>query len=274
MPNPLHSIVQSAPIQVPGAYNALTCCLIEQMGFSAAYVSGAAFSAADLAVPDIGLFTLTELLGHVKKMIDAVDIPLIVDADTGFGEAINVERTVLELDAIGVAAIQLEDQELPKKCGHLDGKVLVSPERMAAHLSVAAEATEDAIIIARTDARAVEGIDQAINRAKRYLDAGANWIFPEAMQDRDEFEQFAKAIDAPLVANMTEFGKSPLLTFEELADLGYAAVIYPVTLLRSSMKAAELALAVLASNGTQAELLDVMQTREELYQLLNYDPES
>ena len=270
--NELSKAIESGPLQIPGTYSALTCRMIEDMGFSAAYVSGAAFSASDLAIPDIGLFTLTELVAHTRKIANAVDIPLIVDADTGFGEAINVERTVIELESLGVAAIQLEDQELPKKCGHLPGKVLVEPERMNHHLQVAAETADDVLIVARTDARAVEGVDQALDRAKQYLDHGADWIFPEALQDRAEFERFANEIDAPLMANMTEFGKSPLLKFSELAEMGYAAVIYPVTLLRMAMKATELALSVIGSAGEQTELLDVMQTREELYELLHYDP--
>src|SRR4029079_8565506 len=202
----------------------------------------------------------------------ACSLPLIVDADTGFGEALNVEPTVIELEAAGAAAIQLEDQQFPKRCGHLAGKSLIEVDAMCAKLRAAAGAKADAdfIVIARTDARGVTNIEDAIDRAKRYLDAGADWIFPEALQSQDEFEQIARAIDAPLIANMTEFGKSPLLTLDELGELGYSIVLYPVTVLRIAMKAAEAALNVIAVEGTQADILDLMQTREELYELLDY----
>lgn len=262
-----------ATIQVPGAPNALIARLAERMGYDAVYLSGAAFSAGALALPDVGLFTLSELVGEATRLTRSIEIPLIVDADTGFGEAVNVQRTVVELEAAGVAAIQLEDQQLPKRCGHLSGKTLVTPDEMCQKLRAAngARYDPDLVIIARTDACGIENLDVAIERAKRYLDAGADWIFPEALTDADEFEQFARAIDAPLVANMTEFGKSPLLTLDELADLGYSIALYPVTLLRVAMRAAEAALAVLADEGSQRSLLDLMQTREELYELLDYD---
>lgn len=268
----LRDAVSRSCIQVPGAPNALAGRLIERMGFDAAYLSGAAFSAGVLGVPDVGLFTLTELAQHAAYLARSVSIPVIVDADTGFGEAIHVERTVEELEQAGAAAIQLEDQQLPKRCGHLSGKMLVTPETMCAKLRAAVEAKvdDDFVIIARTDARGVEGFDAAVARAKAYLDAGADWIFPEALTDLGEFERFSQAIEAPLVANMTEFGKSPLLTHAELSQAGYSAVLYPVTLLRIFLRAAEAALAVLAEDGTQQEMLDLMQTREELYDLLDY----
>jgi methylisocitrate lyase len=268
----LRDAVADSTIQVPGAFNALVGRLIEQSGYDAAYFSGAAFSAGTLGLPDVGLFTLTELAQHTAYLTRQVTIPVIVDADTGFGEAVNVERTIVELEAAGAAAIQLEDQVLPKRCGHLSGKSLVETDAMCAKLRAAAGARSDAslVLLARTDARASLGLADAIERAKRYLDAGADWIFPEALADAKEFEQFARAIDAPLVANMTEFGKSPLLPLDALAEMGYAAVLYPVTLLRTAMKAVEAALAVIATEGTQAELLDLMQSRQELYDLLGY----
>jgi len=268
----LRDAVKAETIQVPGAPNALAGRLIERMGFQAAYLSGAAFSSSVLGLPDIGLFTLSELVTQAKYLTQSVDIPVIVDADTGFGEAVNVERTVYELESVDVAAIQLEDQQLPKRCGHLSGKSLVSADEMCAKLRTAAssKADPDLVIIARTDACGVTDFDDATDRAKRYLDAGADWIFPEALADRDEFERFAKEVDAPLLANMTEFGKSPLLTKDDLAELGYAAILYPVTLLRIAMRAAEAALGVIADEGTQQELLDLMQSREELYDLLDY----
>jgi methylisocitrate lyase len=265
--------VASTAIQVPGAPNALAGRLIEEMGFSAMYLSGAAFSAGVLALPDIGLFTLTELVQQVQNLTSRVTIPVIVDADTGFGDTANVERTVAELERAGAAAIQLEDQELPKRCGHLSGKTLVASDAMCAKLRAAAAARADdgTVIIGRTDARGAESFDAAVERAKRYVAAGADWIFPEALANRDEFQAFAKAIDVPLVANMTEFGKSPLLEFDELAEMGYRVVLYPVTLLRVAMKAIESTLSILATDGTQRDLLDLMQTRQELYDLLEYD---
>jgi methylisocitrate lyase len=268
----LRELVQDATIQVPGAPNALLARLIERCGFDAIYLSGAVLSAGVLGLPDIGLFTLTELAQQATFLTRACGLPLIVDADTGFGEAVNVERTVIELRLAGAAAIQLEDQQLPKRCGHLSGKTLVEPEAMCAKLRAAVVAREDddTILIARTDARGVTSLDDAIERAKRYLDAGADWIFPEALQSKEEFDAFAQAIDAPLVANMTEFGKSPLLTLEELGELGYAVALYPVTLLRVCMKASEAALNLLAADGHQRDILDLMQTREELYDLLDY----
>lgn len=268
----LRQLVADATIQVPGAPSALIARLIERCGYDAMYLSGAAFSAGVLGLPDVGLFTLTELAEQTTRLTRTCGLPLIVDADTGFGEALNVERTVIELEAAGAAAIQLEDQQLPKRCGHLSGKSLVESATMCAKLraAVAAKSDPSLVIIARTDARGVTGMVDAIERAKQYLDAGADWIFPEALESKEEFEQFSQAIEAPLVANMTEFGKSPLLTLEELAELGYSAVLYPVTLLRVALKASEAALNLIAADGTQADLLDLMQTREELYDLLDY----
>jgi methylisocitrate lyase len=269
----LREAVAQGPMQVPGAPFALAARLIERAGFPAAYLSGAAFSTGILGLPDVGLFTLTELAQHTRYLTQSVNIPLIVDADTGFGEAIHTERTVAELEAAGAAAIQLEDQVLPKRCGHLSGKAVVETDAMCAKLKAAISAREDddTVILARTDARGVLGMDEAIERAKRYVASGADWIFPEALTDKAEFERFAKQVDVPLVANMTEFGKSPLLSFQELAELGYSAVLYPASLLRIAMRAMEASLAVLITEGTQASLVDLMQTREELYDLLDYD---
>lgn len=269
----LRDAVRTSCIQIPGAPNALVARLIERMGFDATYLSGAGLSAGVLGVPDVGLFTLSELAQHTAYLTQNVAIPVIVDADTGFGEPIHVERTVSELERAGAAAIQLEDQLFPKRCGHLSGKSLIEPAQMEAKILAAVESRtdRDLVIIARTDARGVDGFDAAVERSKRYCQAGADWIFPEALQDRGEFERFAEAMDVPLLANMTEFGKSPLLTHTELAEMGYSAVLYPVTLLRIFMRAAEAALAVIADEGSQQELLDLMQTREELYDLIGYD---
>jgi len=269
----LRETVADVTIQIPGAPNALAGKMLEQAGFDAVYLSGAAFSASVLGLPDVGLFTLTELAQQTAYLTRSVDIPVIVDADTGFGDALNVERTVIELEAAGAAAIQLEDQQLPKRCGHLSGKTLVTPAEMSAKVRAAVKARRDPdlVILARTDARGVEGLDEAIDRAKRYLDAGADWIFPEALASREEFETFAKEVSAPLIANMTEFGQSPLLSLNELADLGYAAVLYPVSLLRVAMRAMEEAIVAIRRDGHQESILPKMQTRQELYDLLGYE---
>lgn len=268
----LRKLTAEATIQIPGAPFPLAARLIERAGFDAVYLSGAAFSAGLMGIPDVGLFTRTELVQQTRLLTQNTQLPVIVDADTGFGNALNVERTVRELEAAGAAAIQLEDQELPKRCGHLSGKSLVSTEEMCTKIRAAVDARvdDDFVIIARTDARAGLGFDAAVERARAYLAAGADWIFPEALESKEEFARFAAAVEAPLLANMTEFGKSPLLSIEELAELGYAAALYPVTLLRVMMKAAEAALNFIAADGSQKELLDLMQTRAELYDLLGY----
>lgn len=270
----LRQAITQGTIGVPGAPNALMGRLIERAGYPAAYLSGAALSAGVMAVPDVGLFSLSELQQQTGYLTTAVDIPVIVDADTGFTEKNGLTETIVALDSADAAAVQLEDQvEATKRCGHLSGKSLVSVDAMCRKLQTATRARRDSdlVLIARTDAYAVEGIDAAIERAGRYLEAGADWIFPEALETREDFAKFSAAIDAPLVANMTEFGKSPNMTIEELSQLGYAAVLYPVTLLRLAMKTAEEALATIQSQGTQAELIGRMQTRAELYELLDYD---
>ncbi len=269
----LRDAVVDTILQVPGAPNALMGRLIEQTGYDAVYLSGAALSAGVLALPDVGLFTLTELTQQAAYLTRSVNLPVIVDADTGFGDTANVERTIVELEGAGVGAIQLEDQQLPKRCGHLSGKTLISTDAMCAKIRAAAasRSDDDLVLIARTDAREQEGVEGAIERARRYIDAGADWIFPEALKTRQEFEEFIAHIDAPLVANMTEFGKSPLLTIDQLADLGYACVLYPVTLMRVAMKAAEAALRIIGGEGSQQSLLEMMQTRQELYELLEYE---
>lgn len=268
----LRRAATDATLLIPGAPNALIARLIERAGFQAAYLSGAAFSAGTLALPDIGLFTLSELCEEVRRLARSTALPLVVDADTGFGEAVNVERTIVELEAAGAAAVQLEDQQLPKRCGHLSGKSLVGAEEMCAKLRAAVAARRDPslVILARTDARGAEGFDAAVRRANAYLAAGADWVFPEALESPEEFARFAAEVRAPLVANMTEFGRSPLLTRDELTKLGYAAALLPVTALRVAMRAVEQALATIAAEGTQRNLLPNMQTRQELYDLLGY----
>jgi methylisocitrate lyase len=223
-------------------------------------------------VPDIGLLTLNDFVDEARRIALATSLPLISDADTGFGEALNVERTVRLFEAAGVAGIHLEDQQMPKRCGHLSGKSLVEPEAMAAKLRAAAAARQDPdfVIIARTDARGVHGFDDAVRRARLYLDAGADAIFPEALENADEFARFAREVRAPLLANMTEFGKSPLLDFSTLAGLGYRMVLYPLTAFRSALRAAEETLTDLLRKGHQRDRVPQMLTRAELYELLGY----
>lgn len=262
----------AGPIAIPGAFNPLVAKLAEQIGFRAVYLSGGALSAGN-GVPDIGLLTLTEFVQAAQLTAQATNLPLLCDADTGFGEALNVERTVRTFEAAGVAGIHLEDQEMPKRCGHLSGKSVVSAEAMAAKIraAVAAKRDKEFVIIARTDAKGVNGFEDAVRRAKLYLEAGADAIFPEAMESREEFERFAKAVPgAILLANVTEFGKSPLLDVATLGALGYRLILFPLTAFRSAMKAAENTLRDLFANGTQKASVPNMQTRQELYDLLGY----
>ena len=259
-------------VMIPGVFNALAAKLAERLGFQAVYLSGGALSAGWAGVPDIGLLTLTDFAEQAAVLARATSLPLLCDADTGFGEAINVERTVQMYEAAGVAGLHLEDQVLPKRCGHLSGKLLIEQEAMAAKVraAVAARRDPDFVIVARTDARSVEGFDAAVERARAYATAGADMIFPEALESAGEFARFAAAVPVPLLANMTEFGRSPLLTVDELSSLGYRAVLYPLTAFRVAMRAAEQALTELRDHGTQRGFLDRMQTRAELYDLLGY----
>jgi len=229
---------------------------------------------ATAGVPDIGLLTMTEVVRLAGYIANAVTIPAIVDADTGFGSAENVARTIHELEAAGLAGCHIEDQEFPKRCGHLGGKLLADLEEMVAKIKAAVASRRDPnfMIIARTDSRAVEDFKGAVKRAHKYLDAGADAIFPEALQSTEEFRDFAKQVKAPLLANMTEFGRSPLLSFRQLADFGYRMVIFPQSAFRVSMKASEEFLRDLKKRGTQSDWIDKMQTRGELYELLEYDP--
>lgn len=279
----LRRLVAGGTIPVPGAPLALVAKLLEREGYQAMYLSGAVLSAGVHGVPDIGLVTLDELATHTRILAAAAEIPLIVDADTGFGGPREVEECVRVLEEAGAAAIQIEDQRGAssgsgggKRCGHLAGKQVVETSVMVEKVAAARSGCRkrDTVIIARSDARGVGGLDDLLARLHAYRAAGADWLFPEAPRDRDEFrrigDEFAGAI--PLVANMTEFGVGPLLTLDELAEDGFAAVLFPVTLLRVAMQAMHAALAVIADEGTQTSLLDLMQSREELYDLLGYDP--
>lgn len=260
-------------IAVPGVFNALVARQAEEAGFKALYQSGAALSASLSATPDVGLLTVTEFAQQGKYLAEAVNIPIFSDADTGFGEALAVERTVREYESAGLAGLHLEDQRLPKRCGHLSGKELVSTAEMVAKIKAAVSSRRDPdfVIIARTDARASEGLPAALERAKAYLDAGADVIFPEALQSAEEFRQVGAALRVPLLANMTEFGKSPLLDVAQLEEWGYRLILFPVTIMRVAMHATKLALETLAQHGSQQTLLDQMQTRAQLYELLRYD---
>jgi methylisocitrate lyase len=274
LPSPgrkLRDAWSAGPLVLPGVFSPLVGKLAERLEFRAVYLSGGALSAGN-GVPDIGLLTLSEFVAQAQLTAQATSLPLLCDADTGFGEALNVERTVRMFEAAGAAGIHLEDQEMPKRCGHLSGKALVSAQEMAAKIRAAAAARRDPdfVLVARTDARGVTDFDDAVARARLYLDAGADAIFPEALQSADEFARFAAAVPCPLLANMTEFGKGPLLDAKTLGDLGYRMVLFPLTAFRVAMRAAEETLRNLLAAGTQAGSVPKMMTRAELYDLLGY----
>jgi methylisocitrate lyase len=265
-------LASGALLRFPGAFSPLSAMLIARHGFEGVYVSGAVIS-ADLGLPDIGLTTLTEVAARALQIARVTALPSLVDADTGFGEPMNVARTVQVLEDAGVAGMHVEDQVNPKRCGHLDGKHVVDRDTAVRQIKAAVAARRDPafVIAARTDAAAVAGMDEAIERAKAYADAGADLIFPEAMAGEADFERFRAAVDTPILANMTEFGKSKLLDTTTLRDLGVNVVIYPVTLLRLAMHAAEAGLNAIAAHGSQEELLGHMQHRRDLYDLLDYE---
>ena len=255
-----------------GAFSPLVAMLIEDAGFDGVYISGAALS-ADLGLPDIGLTTLSEVAGRGHQIARSTNLPALIDADTGFGEPMNAARTVRQLEELGLAGCHIEDQVNPKRCGHLDNKEVVERDVMIRRIAAAVQARRDPnfVICARTDARAIEGLDGAISRARAYVDAGATMIFPEALENEQEFETFRKSIEVPILANMTEFGKSKLLDASTLQSLGINIVIYPVTTLRIAMGAVERGLKTILAEGSQASLLDEMQHRERLYELVRYE---
>ncbi|GAA1111101.1 methylisocitrate lyase [Nesterenkonia jeotgali] len=265
-------LTPGAARQFPGTFTPLSAPLIEQKGFDGIYISGAVL-ANELGLPDIGLTTLSEVAQRAGQIARATNLPALVDADTGFGEPMNVARSVQELEDAGLAGCHIEDQFNPKRCGHLDGKNLVDLQTATQRVAAAARGRRDQnfLIMARTDLRAVEGLDAAIDRAKALVDAGADAIFPEAMKDLSEFAAVCEAVDVPVLANMTEFGKSPLFTRAELAETGVAMVIYPVTSLRTAMGAIERTLDVLAAEGSQQAAVDQMMTRARLYELVDYE---
>jgi methylisocitrate lyase len=267
----LRNAWKQGTVQIPGVYNPLVARLAEQAGFQAIYLSGAALSAS-MGLPDVGLVTLTEFVDFARSITTACKLPLIADADTGFGEALNVERTVQQFEAAGVAGIHLEDQVMPKRCGHLSGKKLVSQDEMVAKVRAAIGGRRDPsfVIIARTDARGVTDTKDAIDRANAYRAAGADVIFVEALKSEQEFADFAKAVPGPLLANMTEFGQTTLMDVAKLTALGYQLVLYPVTLLRLAMQSSRAALQAIKEQGHQRDLIPQMLTRQELYDLLGY----
>jgi len=259
-------------LRLPGAFNPLSARLIQDKGFEGVYISGAVI-AADLGLPDIGLTTLSEVANRGQQISRMTDLPTLIDADTGFGEPMNVARTVQSLEDAGVSGLHIEDQVNPKRCGHLDGKAVVDTDTALKRIRAAVDARRDPnlLIMARTDIRAIDGLQVAIDRAKQLVDAGADAIFPEAMADLSEFEAVRKAVDVPVLANMTEFGKSELFTTQQLADVGINIVIYPVSLLRIAMGAAERGLDTIVSEGSLKSEVAGMQTRARLYELLDYE---
>ncbi|QDI92683.1 methylisocitrate lyase [Salicibibacter halophilus] len=256
-------------LQMPGAHDGMSALVAKETGFQALYLSGGAYTASR-GLPDVGLIYSNEIADRAQDLIRASDLPVFVDIDTGFGGVLNVARTAREMVEAGVAAVQIEDQSLPKKCGHLNGKQLVSTEEMAAKVQTIKKVAPTLAVVARTDAKAVEGAEAAVERARAYVDAGADAIFPEALTNEEDFRYFADRIDAPLLANMTEFGKTPYFTAEEFSSFGFQMVIYPVTSMRVAAKAYAEAFQEILEKGTQKDHLDHMQTRAELYETIGY----
>lgn len=257
-------------LQIPGAHDGLAALMARKAGFQALYLSGAAFTASQ-GLPDLGIVSSEEVARRAREIVRAADLPVLVDIDTGFGGVLNAARTAKEMAEVRVAAVQIEDQDLPKKCGHLNGKKLVPVEEMMQKIKAIKQAAPTLVIVARTDAYAVEGIESAIERAKRYVEAGADAIFPEALATKEDFLKVSRSISVPLLANMTEFGKTPYYTAEEFSELGYSMVIYPVSSLRAAAKAYERLFQTIKSTGSQKSELENMQTRKELYDVIHYD---
>ena len=256
-------------LQIPGAHDGMAALEAKKCGFSALYLSGGAFTAS-MGLPDLGIINSNEVASRARELVRVTNLPVLVDIDTGFGGVLNVARTAQEMVEARVAAVQIEDQRLPKKCGHLNGKQLVTTEEMVHKIQTIKKVAPTLLVIARTDARAIEGLDGAVNRSKAYVEAGADGIFPEALESLEEFRSFAEEINAPLLANMTEFGQTPYLTKDEFEELGYAMVIYPVTSLRVAAKAYERVFTQIKKEGTQKRSLKDMQSRKELYETISY----
>lgn len=277
LPSPgarIRELMAKGTVVLPGAYDAITAKLAANAGAEAIYLSGAGVSNSRLAAPDVALLTLDEMAQQAKYVCDAVQVPVIADADTGYGETWNVMRCVREFERAGLAGIHIEDQVSPKRCGHLDGKELIPAEQMQQKIRAAANArTDDSfLIIARTDARGVNGLEEAVSRANAYVGAGADCIFPEGLESAEEFAKFRSGVggEIKLLANMTEFGKTPIIPTREFEVLGYNLVIFPMTAFRVMLKAVGEAYETLLREGTQAALMDRMKTRKELYDLIEY----
>ena len=270
-PTELRRLISRGMVVTPGVFNGISALIAEKHGFRALYLSGSGV-AGGMGLPDLSLTSLSDVVEEVRRIKLVSGLPLIVDVDTGFGEVLNVERTVKEIERAGASAIHIEDQVLPKKCGHLEGKKLVEVEEMVEKIQAASKSkkNKDFIVIARTDARSVDGIDSAIERAKLYQRAGADGIFPEALESEEEFKEFAKKVKGILLANMTEFGKSPLLSAKELEKLGYRIVIFPLTAFRGALKKIDEVYSDLSKKGTQREFISNMMSRKEYYDLINY----
>ena len=269
----LRRLMAEGTVVAPGVYDGLSAVSATKAGASALYLSGGALTNALLGVPDIALATLTEFAAAAARITAVAGVPVLSDADTGFGGATNTFRTVIEMERAGLAGIHLEDQLSPKRCGHLDGKSLIEASEMEAKLRAGVEARRDSsfVLCARTDARGVSGMADAIDRARRYIAAGADMIFPEGLAGEEEFAEFRAAVpDVPLLANMTEFGKTPLIPASRFAELGYALVIFPVTMMRAALRTLDDGYAELLATGTQAGLMDRLRTRKELYARIDY----
>lgn len=262
-------MLQEEIMKIPGAHDGMSAKIAKDIGFQALYLSGAAYTASQ-SLPDLGLIYSNEMAQKSQELIRASDLPLLVDIDTGYGGVINVARAAREMVEAGVAAVQIEDQLLPKKCGHLNGKKLIDTEEMMQKIRIIREVAPTLIIVARTDAKSVEGLDKAVERANRYLESGADAIFPEALTSEDDFRYASSIIDGPLLANMTEFGKTPYFSGKDFQALGMDMVIYPVTSLRVAAKAYERVFSEIMEHGTQKRLLEDMQSREELYKTIKY----
>ncbi|WP_308638067.1 methylisocitrate lyase [Paenibacillus silvisoli] len=260
------------PLQVAGAINAYAAMLAESAGFKALYVSGAGVANASFGLPDLGITTLNDVLEDVRRITTATSLPVLVDADTGFGSAFSIGRTIREMTAAGAAGVHIEDQVMAKRCGHRPGKAIVSQAEMVDRIKAAVDAKTDAdfVVMARTDALAVEGIDAAIERSLACVEAGADMIFAEAVADLEQYRKFAEAVKVPVLANITEFGKTPLFTTEELGQAGVSLVLYPLSAFRAMNAAALKVYRTIRAHGTQRDVVDVMQTRQELYEFLNY----
>ncbi|GIV63129.1 MAG: methylisocitrate lyase [Chloroflexota bacterium] len=266
------AIENEKPLQVVGVINAFAALLAEKAGFRAIYLSGGGVAAASLGVPDLGITTLEDVLMDTRRITDACSLPLLVDVDTGFGSAFNIARTVRSLIKAGAAAMHMEDQVQAKRCGHRPGKALVPPEEMEDRIKAAVDARTDPsfVIMARTDALAVEGLGMALERSRRYVEAGADMIFAEAVTDLEMYRQFKQAAGVPILANMTEFGKTPLFTTQQLAEVGVDLALYPLSAFRAMSAAAVKVYRAIREEGTQQSVVDMMQTRAELYEILNY----